>query len=159
MQSKEQRAAYRVIHKEEISTYNKQYLANNRDALLLKKKSYREDNPEIISAYSKKYYLEHAEEQRQKTRQWKIDNRAKATAMERQRQATKLNATPAWSEKVSIESLYEAARYLTRLTGVQWDVDHEVPLKNKNVCGLHVFNNLRLLPHLANVRKGNRYGL
>ena len=36
-------------------------------------------------------------------------------------------------------------------------LDHVIPLKGKNVCGLHVENNLRLIPGIDNLRKGNSF--
>lgn len=62
-----------------------------------------------------------------------------------------LNNTPAWAKKDAIIAFYRAAKDL----GLS--VDHEVPLQGRNVCGLHVENNLRLVSHLANSRKSNHF--
>lgn len=50
---------------------------------------------------------------------------------------------------------FESVR-LTEETGVQHEVDHMVPIAGKNVCGLHVPWNLRVIPRLDNIRKSNK---
>lgn len=75
----------------------------------------------------------------------------KANAIKAKARAMAMGAMPAWADLRAIESLYaDAARQ-----GLE--VDHVIPLKNKEVCGLHVAGNLRLLTKLENQRKGNRW--
>lgn len=67
-------------------------------------------------------------------------------------------AMPAWANKEEIRLMYAIARRVSCETGVLHHVDHEIPLKGKLVCGLHVPNNLQLLTGVDNGRKGNCHG-
>jgi hypothetical protein len=64
--------------------------------------------------------------------------------------------TPAWADKSKIRTIYALAQKLTRETGIEHHVDHIIPLKGKTVCGLHVENNLRVIPATENLKKNNR---
>ena len=73
------------------------------------------------------------------------------------RRALRRNATPKWADRNEIRSIYKIARELTEQTGIRHDVDHIIPLKGRNVCGLHVANNLRAIPATDNYRKHNSF--
>jgi len=72
------------------------------------------------------------------------------------RYCNKLKATPKWSNLNLIKHIYELAAAVTEFTGVKHEVDHIIPLKGKNVCGLHVEYNLQIIPKIDNIKKGNR---
>lgn len=72
------------------------------------------------------------------------------------RRATQLNATPKWSDLEAIRRIYKEAKELCEKTGEEYHVDHIIPLKSKIVCGLHVPENLRIIPASENLSKGNR---
>ena len=70
------------------------------------------------------------------------------------------HAIPSWLTKadlVKIRKVYAEARRRTRATGVKHQVDHVIPLRNPNVCGLHVLSNLKITTKAANAAKGNRW--
>jgi hypothetical protein len=56
-----------------------------------------------------------------------------------------------------IEQAYEIAALRTEMFGFSWHVDHVAPLLGKKVSGLHVPQNLRVIPGLENMSKGNRF--
>ena len=90
-------------------------------------------------------------------RAWASANPQKGSAYAAKRRAARLQATPTWANEFFIEEAYDIAKKRTDITGIQWEVDHIVPLDNKLVCGLHVEQNLRVIPMLLNRSKGNRH--
>jgi hypothetical protein len=46
---------------------------------------------------------------------------------------------------------------LTRETGIQHHVDHVIPLKGRLVSGLHVVENLRVIPGKENLAKNSKF--
>lgn len=85
--------------------------------------------------------------------------KANARANDAKRHAAKMHRTPAWltaDDLWLIEQAYELASARTALFGFSWHVDHILPLQGRTVSGLHVPNNLQVIPWLDNVRKANR---
>lgn len=72
------------------------------------------------------------------------------------RRARKKYATPKWSNSFFIREAYHLARLRTKATGFKWHVDHIYPLQSPLVCGLHVEQNLQVIPALVNQRKHNK---
>ena len=66
-------------------------------------------------------------------------------------------ATPTWSISFFIEEAYELSQRRTKVTGLLWEVDHIIPIVNKNVCGLHVEHNLQVVPTTWNKQKSNKW--
>ena len=69
------------------------------------------------------------------------------------------DATPKWltkEDKRAIRQLYLDAMTATRITGVQYVVDHDYPLNGETICGLHVPKNLKIMTREENLRKSNK---
>jgi hypothetical protein len=73
------------------------------------------------------------------------------------RRTAKLQRTPRWADMDAIREFYAAARRMTEATGVVYHVDHIIPLQGRLVSGLHVPNNLQIIPGTENSRKRNRF--
>jgi hypothetical protein len=69
-------------------------------------------------------------------------------------------STPLWLTKAHKRAIYKLrniARRLTLETGVQYHVDHIVPVMGKTVCGLTVPWNLRVISATENQSKSNKF--
>jgi hypothetical protein len=73
------------------------------------------------------------------------------------RRAYVLNATPVWADKAAIKAIYAQCIETTKRTGIRHEVDHIVPLKGRQVSGLHVHWNLQVIPAIENRQKSNKH--
>lgn len=93
-----------------------------------------------------------------KSREWRKNNPAHRNALKAKYKSAKNQASPNWLNKEQLDkiiSFYELAIECQSLTGDEYQVDHIIPIRGKNVCGLHVPWNLQVLPADLNRRKSN----
>lgn len=119
-------------------------------------------NPEKNRARVKAWRMENDERRQaslERVKKWRKENPERFKAVDhhhcRQRYARKMKAIPPWANMFFIKEIYDLAKQRTKLTGVKHHVDHIVPLKSDIVCGLHCEQNLRVIPAVENLRKGN----
>ena len=109
-------------------TYNLTWFKNNPEKVYLSSKKWRQTHKDTARLHCNKRY-----------------SRAKQARVK-------------WANKFFIEEIYRLAALRTKTTGIQWHVDHIIPLRNPLVCGLHVENNLQVIPAKVNQLKGNKLG-
>lgn len=119
-------------------------------------KKWRDANPEDSRASSAKWKATNANAVRRYQRDKRLADLPGDCVKVARRKAAKLQATPRWADLGTITVLYELADAYRR-AGFSCHVDHIVPLRHSEVCGLHTEHNLQLLPAAENLRKGNRY--
>ena len=153
---RESAKVYRDQNKDKIARRLKDYQEANRERILVQKKQYRADNKDKIKEYRDRYREDHLEECRGRVREWHRLNKGISNSYGAKRRATKIKATPSWSQVDLIKEVYIKARELTESTGTQFHVDHFYPLNSPLVCGLHVIENLRIIPWDENLRKSNK---
>jgi hypothetical protein len=140
--------ALRYYHEHKDEVLRKKYKAYWSNPVEARKvpRLLRARKPELYNETRRKYDREHKRLHRDFYAQ-----KAKA------REALKLKAVPAWSNKQYICDMYMLAKLVTEFTGVKYHVDHIVPLRSSLVCGFHSEHNLQVIPQVENGRKANRY--
>jgi len=107
--------------------------------------AYRANNPELVAGIKRRWYAAHL---------------GRATALATKRKAAVKQRTPKWltaDDWFIIKEAYELAALRTKMLGFPWEVDHIIPLQGSNVSGLHVPQNLQVIPRKQNRAKWNLY--
>lgn len=88
------------------------------------------------------------------------EGKAAHAAIQANRRAKKLEATPKWltkEQKLQIKQFYIDAARLTIETGILHHVDHILPLQGEGIRGLHTPWNLQILAESENAKKNNSF--
>lgn len=150
-------AAYVAINKEKIAQYKNEWRLPRVDQLRAAARDRYRANAENRMQSIKKWAAANASKVKSYKKQWKTNNPEKLREYTFFRSTYRKTATPEWCDRVAMLALYHEARRLTRETGVEYHVDHIVPLKSQRVCGLHCEQNMQILPAFDNLSKLNSY--
>lgn len=142
--------------KEQYSVYAKAYYLENKDAYLERATGWAKKNKEKRKEISKKYVENNPEKRAETSRNNRLSNPGMYAAHYKMRQTRKRKAMPSWACEDSIKAIYRQCAFVTRMTGIKHHVDHFYPLTSDLVCGLHNQFNLRIIPAVENLSKGNK---
>jgi hypothetical protein len=128
-----------------------------RNAEYLRTRPKRPEPKEQVNARSRRNYGIDPTRVKAANKKWNAENTAKVRAKDARRKARLLQASPVWADSAAVLGWYEARVAAEEFFRIPVHVDHVVPLQSKAVSGLHVEDNLRLMPGAENSRKGNRH--
>ena len=155
--------AWRAANPDKVVEQNRRYAKKNVDKVRAKALHSRHKNLNVVRerdrSNAKKYREAHKDKVVVGKKRYAQENKGKINAAVAKRKSAKLLRTPKWLTEDDIwliKEAYDLAALRTKMFGFSWHVDHVVPLQGKSVSGLHVPTNLRVIPGVENIRKGNR---
>lgn len=133
---------------------NRKWAAANPDKDRVSKSDWQRRNPAVCAAKAANWRSANPERAKQINARYRDANRERLRNSWRFRHFR--TRAPAWADTGAIAAFYQMARRATRCVGIRFEVDHVIPVRGRSVSGLHVPENLRVLPKYANASKGNR---
>ena len=156
---RERRRVTNAPQTKQISEYMKAYRQANKERITAQKKAWVESNREYVRELERKYAVSNAVNKEAARQKWKIANPDKDRAAKAANRADRIRRVPAWASRERIKAYYNVCAFFNEVNGyAKYHVDHIIPLNGKTVSGLHVHNNLQVIPAEENLRKGARYG-
>ena len=152
--------AWYEANKKKCRAKAKAYYEDNKEKKKVYDKAYRKANKEKIQTRMKAYYESNKDKLLAQTKVWQQNNKDKRKAAKAKRRAAKLQRTPSWLTKEAldkIKDIYKMAYRRSQIEGIEYQVDHIIPLQGKKVSGLHVPNNLQVMSAKENRSKLNKY--
>jgi len=145
---------------ENAKQLKKEWYERNKELTKERARARDLQNPEQAAARKAKWREENRDRHNAINREWNKNNKPRKAALQAKRKSVILQRTPSWDPEAHlIVAKYQLANMLSQASGTPYHVDHIIPLQGKNVSGLHVFSNLRVIPGAENVKKSNKYSI
>lgn len=132
--------------------YRQKNLEKIRHNDKMRSREYRLENSETVKRSRDLWIASNIELNIRLKKVWRQENKSKINQLASKRRAYKAKALPKWltkSQKAEIQRIYDECP-------AGYHVDHIIPLKGRNCCGLHVPWNLQYLTAEDNLKKSNK---
>lgn len=149
--------AWRLSNPQLAAARDKAKHERNRASRLAQMQRYGKENAERRRAIERNRYALEADRIKERNNAYRKANIALVQVWNNARRATEKRATPSWTDKKLMSEFYAKAAEMTSATGEPHHVDHIIPLRGKEVCGLHVQHNLQVIRAVDNLKKGARF--
>ena len=150
--------AYYKANRDKLRSKSMALYEANRDKEIARKKAYDKANPEKHRARSRAWKQANPEKHRASSRAHYARNKAYYNLKGLERRRKVAGQTPAWNDRAKMLAIYAECSKRNEKDGyIKWHVDHIIPLRGKNVWGLHVHTNLRIILASKNQAKSNKY--
>ena len=113
-------------------------------------------------AIKKRWLESNRDKARQSERKWRKNNPGRSRMFTKLWHIKRREAMPEWVNKKHVQDFYDTVAILNQACGcttpgkTAFHVDHIIPLRHPDVCGLHVPWNLQVLPAKENLKKSNK---
>ena len=152
------KAAYNASRAKDISAYMKAYRIAHKEKISAQKKAWVQANRDYVRELERKYAVTNAENKTVARKKWSKANPDKDRAAKAANRAERIMRVPAWADRERIKAYYNVCAFFNEVNGyAKYHVDHIIPLNGRSVSGLHVHNNLQVIPAIDNLRKCNKF--
>lgn len=154
--ARRRRAARREYYREKGREDMRKWRAAHPEKTREARRRQRAKNIEAERARDREHYRKTKEYQKNRHKEYRTRKPHVIAALAAKRRAAIIAQTPSWANMDAVRKFYLEAEQKTASTGISHHVDHFIPLRGANVCGLHWEGNLRVITGKENMEKSNK---
>ena len=146
-------------HKAHKNGLRRKIYQNNPEKINDRNRTWKAANREKVASTILEWQRKNKDKVAINTKKWMQANKGMVNARTRRRQTAKLQRTPAWLGAVDHAEMDFTYAYCAALRsiGMDYHVDHTIPLQGKIVSGFHVPSNLQVIHASDNMKKNNKH--
>ena len=151
----ERATAWAIANKEKLQKYRE----DNKEKRKIEKRKWNIENREHVNKMSSEWQKNNLEYAKKRNKKYQLTEKGKITkqaSRDTYRARCKESSMNRFDMK-NIAKVYRQCKELSVSTGVKYHVDHIVPIRHNDVCGLHVSWNMAVITAKENLSKTNHF--